>query len=384
MSGPPTGRRCASRSSSDSNDTTPRRRTPVSNRGRRRAAPPCRASDRGRIRARGTPGPTLTSPRGSPSPEAFLTMQVKFRIGVMPGPWPAGPEGADLVWKLVDLCERTEIDSIWFSDRLSSPLPVLEPVTTMAAVAARTRRLKFGPSVLIAPFRSPVLAARELAMLDYLSGGRVLPAVGIGVEQEREFLAAGVPFRERGRRTDEAIQVMRRCWEEPEVTFAGEFWRLERITVLPRPIQQPMPLWVGGNSEAAMRRAGRMGDGWIPSFITPDQFRVGVDKTLTFAAEAGREVPGDHFGTLVNFCLDSDPAVARSIALPFIPRGRVDAPTLDACTAFGPAALVSERLEQYVQGGGSKFVLRPMCPPERMLEQLERLAADVIPAFHGR
>jgi probable F420-dependent oxidoreductase len=251
-------------------------------------------------------------------------MQIKYRIGIMPGSWPSGPPGggSDFFWRLIDVCERTEIDSIWFSDRLSSPLPVLEPMTAMAAVAARTRRLKFGPSVLIAPFRSPVLAARQLAMLDYLSGGRVLPAVGIGVEQEREFLAAGVPFRERGRRTDEAIQVMRRCWEEPEVTFAGEFWRLDRITVLPRPVQQPMPLWVGGNSEAAMRRAGRMGDGWIPSFITPDQFRVGVDKTLTFAAEAGREVPGDHFGTLVNFCLDSDPMVARSIALPFIPRGR--------------------------------------------------------------
>ena len=248
-------------------------------------------------------------------------MQIKYRIGIMPGPWPAGSpgEGVDFFWRLIDLCERTEIDSVWFSDRLSSPLPILEPMTTMAAVAARTRRLKFGPSVLIAPFRSPVLAARQLAMLDYLSGGRVLPAVGIGVEQEREFLAAGVPFRERGRRTDEAIQVMRRCWEESEVTFAGEFWRLDRITVLPRPIQQPMPLWIGGNSEAAMRRAGRMGDGWIPSFITPDQFRVGVDKTLTFAAEAGREVPGDHFGTLVNYCLDASPETARALALPFHP-----------------------------------------------------------------
>ena len=313
-------------------------------------------------------------------------MQIKYRIGIMPGPWPSGPaaEGVDFFWRLIDVCERTEIDSIWFSDRLSSPIPVLEPMTAMAAVAARTRRLKFGPSVLIAPFRSPVLAARQLAMLDYLSGGRVLPAVGIGVEQEREFLAAGVPFRERGRRTDEAIQVMRRCWEEPDVTFAGEFWKLDRITVLPRPVQQPMPLWIGGNSEAAMRRAGRMGDGWIPSFITPEQFRAGVDKTASFAAEAGREVPGDHFGTLVQFCLDRDPDVARSLALPFIPRGRVDAPTLDACTAFGPPELVSERLEQYVKGGGSKFVLRPMCPPERMLEQLERLAADVIPAFHAR
>src|SRR5512145_473115 len=155
-------------------------------------------------------------------------------------------------------------------------------MTTMAAVAARTRRLKFGPSVLVAPFRSPVLAAHELAMVDYLSGGRLLPAVGVGVEQEREFRAAGVPFKERGRRTDEAIAVLRRCWAEDEVTFAGEFWHLERVSVLPRPVQQPLPLWIGGNSEAAMRRAGRLGDGWIPSFITPEQFRVGVQKTLTF------------------------------------------------------------------------------------------------------
>src|SRR5262252_27609 len=257
-------------------------------------------------------------------------MQIKYRIGIMPGPWPAGlaGEGLDFLWRLIDVCERTEIDSIWFSDRLSSPIPVLEPMTTMAAVAARTERLKFGPSVLVAPFRSPVLAARQLAMLDYLSAGRVLPAVGIGVEQEREFLAAGVPFRERGRRTDEAIRIMRQCWEEPEVTYAGEFWRLDRITVLPRPIQQPMPAWIGGNSEAAMRRAGRLGDGWIPSFIPPDRFATGVGQTQRFAAEAGREVPVDHFGTLVNFCFAADRATARAIAGPFVPRNRVDDATL--------------------------------------------------------
>src|SRR5260370_11051069 len=222
-------------------------------------------------------------------------MDVKFRIGVMPGPWAAGPEGADLFWKLLDLCERTEIDSVWFSDRLSSPLPVLEPITTMAAVAARTRRLKFGPSVLIAPFRAPVLAARQLAMLDYLSGGRVLPAVGIGVEQEREFRAAGVPVTERGRRTDAAIRIMRRCWSEDEVSFDGEFWKLERVTVLPRPVQRPLPLGIGGHSEAAMRRAGRLGDGWIPSFIPPDGFRPGVDKTSAFSPPPPPARPADHF-----------------------------------------------------------------------------------------
>src|SRR5256712_13340680 len=296
-------------------------------------------------------------------------MRLKSRVGTMPGPWPAGPGGVDQLWRLVDLCETSGIDSLWFSDRLSSPLHVLDPLPTMAAVAARTRRLKSGPSVIVAPSRSPVLLAREMAMIDYLSGGRMLPAVGIGVEQEGEFRAAGVPFKERGRRTDEAIAIMRRCWAEEAVTFPGEFWQLERITVLPRPVQQPFPLWIGGNSEAAMRRAGRLGDGWIPSFITPERFRVGVEKIQAFAAEAGREVPADHFGVLFYYHLDPDPAAARAAAAPFIPRGRVDDATLTRCTAFGPPDLVRERLEQYVAGGGSKFILRPMGPPEGALDQ---------------
>jgi probable F420-dependent oxidoreductase len=311
-------------------------------------------------------------------------VRIKYRIGVMPGPWPAGDQGPALLWRLVEQCERSGIDSLWFSERLSSPLPVLEPITTMAAVAARTERLKFGPSVLVAPFRSPVLAARELAMIDYLSGGRMLPAVGIGVESEREFQAAGVPFKERARRTDEAIRIMRRCWEEDEVTFDGGFWKLDRVSVLPKPVQRPFPLWVGGNSEAAMRRTGRLGDGWIPSFITPAQLAGGVEKTQQFAREAGREVPVDHFGALVYFGIDADPRRARARAEPHIPRGRADDTILEACTAFGPPEMISARLEEYVRAGASKFVLRPMCPPEQMLDQLARLAEDVVPAFHSR
>lgn len=302
----------------------------------------------------------------------------------MPGPWPAGPQGRDLFWRLVDCCEATDIDSLWFSERLSSPLPVLEPLASMAAVAARTRRLKFGPSVLVTPFRSPVMLARELAMIDYLSNGRMLPAVGIGVEQEREFQAAGVPFKERGRRTDEAIAIMRRCWTGEEVTVAGEFWQLDRVTVLPRPVQDPFPVWIGGNSEAAMRRAGRLGDGWIPSFITPEQFRVGVQRTADFARAAGREVPADHFGALLYFGFAADPAQALQAARPYIPRGRVDDATLARCAAFGPPEVLLQRLEEYVAGGGSKFIARPLGPPDRMLDQLAQLAEDVVPALHGR
>src|SRR5436309_14314617 len=111
-------------------------------------------------------------------------MQIKYRVGVMPGPWPPGPDGARFLWQLVDLCETTEIDSLWFSDRLSSPMPVPEPMTTLAAVAARTRRLKFGPRVFITPFRNPVTAARRVEMTDYLSAGRMLPVFRRGVAAE--------------------------------------------------------------------------------------------------------------------------------------------------------------------------------------------------------
>ncbi|MDP8923279.1 MAG: LLM class flavin-dependent oxidoreductase [Chloroflexota bacterium] len=311
-------------------------------------------------------------------------MKISYRIGVMPGPWPDRGGVREFLWSLIDLCERSGIDSLWFSERLSSPTPMPEPIVTMAAIAARAERLKFGPSVLTLPFRTPVVLAREIAMLDALSGGRMLPAIGIGAEDERSFRAAGVPIRERARRTDEAIEIMRACWTGEPVSYDGRFWQLDGVQVLPRPVQQPMPIWIGGNSDAAARRAGRLGDGWIPSFITPARLREGVRVTLEQAAEVGREVPLDHFGAVVYYCLDADPSAARALAAPFIPPGRADAPTLERCTAFGPPALVRERLEEYVAAGGSKFVLRPMCPPDRMLDQLAWLARDVVADFHRR
>jgi len=213
-------------------------------------------------------------------------MQIKYRVGVMPGPWPADG-GPDFFWRFVELCEKSAIDSVWFSERLSSPAPVLEPMTTMAAVAARTQTLKFGPSVIVLPYRTPVVAAKEMATLDWLSRGRFFPAVGVGVELPREFDASGVPFKERGRRTDEAIHVIRLLWTQDEVSFQGEFFKLDRVTIFPKPWQNPPPIWIGGKSEAAIKRTARVGDGWMPSFITPEGLRVGVDRVQELAVAAG-------------------------------------------------------------------------------------------------
>src|SRR4030095_10287989 len=172
----------------------------------------------------------------------MAAMTMKYRVGIMPGPWPPGREGADFLWSLCDLCEGTGIDSIWLSDRLSSPVPVPEVMTTLAAVAARTEKLKFGPSVIVLPYRTPLVAAKEMATIHWLSRGRLFPAVGVGVELPREFEASGVPFKERGRRTDEAIHVMRLLWTQDQVSFQGEFYKLDRVTIFPQPSQTPPPI----------------------------------------------------------------------------------------------------------------------------------------------
>jgi len=147
-------------------------------------------------------------------------------------------------------------------------------MTAMAAVARPHHAPQVRPERVHHPFRTPVLAAREIAMIDYLSGGRMLPAFGIAWSRSASSWPPGCRSRSVAAGPTRPIAIMRKVWAEDEVTFAGEFWKLERITVLPKPVQQPMPLWIGGNSEAAMRRAGRLGDGWIPSFITPEQFRI--------------------------------------------------------------------------------------------------------------
>ncbi len=311
-------------------------------------------------------------------------MIVKYRIGIMPGPWPGGRDGAAFLWTLCDQLERSDVDSIWLSDRLSSPVPVPEVMTTLAAIAARTSRLKFGPSVVVLPYRTPVVAAKEMATVDWLSHGRLFPAVGVGVELPREFDASGVTFTERGQRTDEAIRVIRMLWTQDEVTFQGRFYKLDRISVFPKPWQTPPPIWIGGKSEAAMRRTARLGDGWIPSFITPDEMRAGIQKVHDLAGAEGRQVPEDHFGTLISFAVADSEDAALAMARPFIPRGRVDEATMRECTAFGPVGRLLEKVEQYVKAGASKFILRPLCTPERMLEQLGAVAEHVCPEYHRR
>src|SRR6185436_11797418 len=137
----------------------------------------------------------------------------------------------------------------------------------------RTRKLKLGTNVLVAPPRNPVLLAKELASVSALSGGRLLPAFGLGIDLGREAEAMGVQRGERAARTEEAIELVRALWSGEPVTYAGRFTTITDVTLAPRPGQDSLDVWLGGSSPAALRRTGRLADGWLGSFVSPDELR---------------------------------------------------------------------------------------------------------------
>ena len=311
-----------------------------------------------------------------------MSNHLKVRIGFAPGPFPSEAKGHNILGQLVDIGEKWGYDSIWLSDRVVGGRFPLEPVVALSMIAAYSETLKFGTSVLALPLRNPVLLAKELATLDYLSKGRLLPAIGLGQEDPVEYQACGVPKARRGKRADEAITVIRRLWEEETVTHHGEFFTLEDVSIVPRPVQKPSPpIWIGGRSKHAQRRTGRLGDGWLVSQATPAEVEIGSKLIFKTAAENGRTVDEDHIGTMLGFYIAPTVEKAARVAGEHVFAHRPNAPFQQYC-AVGSAETVVQLIQDYVDAGASKFVARPMCSAEEANEQLELFGRHILPVFH--
>ncbi|HTE83188.1 MAG TPA: LLM class flavin-dependent oxidoreductase [Dehalococcoidia bacterium] len=303
---------------------------------------------------------------------------MSIRVGVQFGGWPLGPVTGRRFFEFVDRLEALDFDSLWFSDRVISSSPTLGSFSALGAVAARTQKLKFGNSVLVLPTRHPVEVAKEIATIDMLSGGRMLPAFGLGTDDEREYEAAGISKSERAGRTDEAVGLLRRLWTEEHVSHQGRYYHLTDVTIAPRPVQACPPIWFGGRSLPAYRRAGRLGDGWMASNITPDEVHSGIAAIKAAALEAGRALEPDHFGVIVSFRMAANRAVARDTLVPGLLRPRSDAVLEDYCALGTPDDCIA-MVRRYIDAGASKFVMRPLCGPDEIDAQLETLAHEVIP-----
>ena len=286
--------------------------------------------------------------------------------------------GARAFWRWVELCESGAVDSLWQSDRLVSPQPALEPMALMAALAGGTERLKFGMNVVVLPLRDPLLVAKQCATIDHLSGGRLLPAFGVGNARSADWEAAGLTPGGRGARADEALDLLTRLWSESDVSFGGEYYSVRGLTIEPRPVQQPLPLWIGGASEAAIRRTARVGTGWLGGLQSVAQTSETVSAIRRASSRAGRPLDDDHYGATFAFRFGSrdDAPVERAAA----PLRRLGEEVLEGYLAVGDADAIVARLERFVEAGISKFVLRPLADDDAgMLDQSRRLVEEVLP-----
>jgi len=301
-------------------------------------------------------------------------------IGIGFTGWPFGEANPEGFWRAVDLAEDLDIDSLWLSDRVVSEALSLEPVVALSCVAARTRKMKFGTSVMALPLRNPTVLAKELATLDFLSGGRLLLAVGLGRDDDTELQACGIHRSERAGRTEEMVHLLRALWSENGVSAEGKYYRFQDATIAPKPAQAAPPIWVGGRSGPAFRRTARLADGWLGSQMTPEEVGKGIARIRGYATDYGRRIDQDHFGVLFNYCFAEDPAKAARLARPYALRNRTDVDFADT-SALGTAGDITDAIQRFIDAGASKFVARPACPPEAIHEQLRRLGTEVVPRF---
>jgi probable F420-dependent oxidoreductase len=301
---------------------------------------------------------------------------MKVRIGVGPGVGGAAGMDAEKFNSLIDACERIGWDSIWFSERVGGD--ILDPLAAMSVAIGRSQRLKYGFSVLVLPGRNPILLAKELATMDVLSNGRIVPVFGLGSPLPSEHEIFDVNPKERGARTDEATKLMVKLWTEDDVTFEGRFYSVKNFTLRPKPVQEPHPdVWFGGHSEAACKRVGRVGTGWLPSFVAPSEYKAKVELIKQVAAENGRELEEDHYGALVPYVPDNADQSVLDTLKTVLQARRPETDVRDILATDGSTDLRA-KLETFVTQGATKFVVVPVVPPKDWEDELSRVYNAVV------
>jgi probable F420-dependent oxidoreductase len=271
---------------------------------------------------------------------------------------------------VVDELERRRFDSLWVSERIGGDAP--DPLVAMAYAAGRTTHLKVGMSVMVLPGRNPIVLAKALATLATMSGGRLLPAFGLGQVHPLEQQAFGVDRAERARWFDEAMSVMRQCWSGEPVVHDGERFHYDGVVV--RPVPQRMDVWLGGFAPSELQRVGRLADGWLPSFVTPADAEAGRAIIEAVCTEHDRSIDEDHYGVLIPYSLGPapDPVLAQ------LAKRRPDVdPTTIVPTSWDELAA---SIRRFVDVGTTKFVVLPVDEPATAAAWSAHLAeaADVL------
>lgn len=289
-------------------------------------------------------------------------------------------------FELVQRVEALGYDSVWTGDHMSFHNPIYESITLLASYAPITRRIKLGVGVYLLALRSPAVAAKAAATLDALSGGRLVFGVGVGGENPKEFELCGVPHKERGARVNEGIEVVRTLWRDTPASFSGRFTRFESVSIDPKPVQQPPPIWIGGRSDAALARAGRQGDGWVSYVVHAGRYAQSLDKIRAAAAAAGRSMDNFTAAHLVFITVGRDFEAAKRAWVSVLSKRYAQdfEPLAKRYGVIGTPEQCAEQLERFRAAGCNYFVMSAIGDPRDERTQLETIAAEILPRFRSR
>ena len=304
---------------------------------------------------------------------------IAIGMGLMEFPF-SGPAP---FWRWIDMCEAGGVDSFWQTDRLVSTQPILECMAALAAVAGRTKRIKFGMNVVSLAMRDPIVLAKQCATIDFLSSGRMLPGFGIGSPLAPEWAALNLDVKTRGRVTDECLEIIHRLWHQTEANFDGKHYKLTKASITPRPVQPDLPMWIGGGSDAAVRRTAKYGTGWQGGPETPVEAGEVVARIKAALVETGRTIDDDHYGAAFafRFGTEDEPGVVRTKEAYRRRTGRDPSERF----AIGGKDEIVQRVAEFVDNGISKFILRPAAfGDEDFIDQSKRLIDEVLPAVAAR
>ena len=222
-----------------------------------------------------------------------------MKIGIQVPNFGDNVASRDGLLRVTKASEDMGFDSVWVVDHTILPKPddvygygktYYQPFVSLGFIAGITNTIKIGTSILVVPNHNPIILAKAISTADQLCDGRLICGIGLGAFQT-EFEYLGIPFNQRGSRTDESLRIMYELWDSEDPHFKGRYWSFENLYFLPKPIQRPRPpIWVAGSSDAAIRRSVVLGDGWHPSFVPPETIKEGVDKIRKVAANENRNI----------------------------------------------------------------------------------------------
>ena len=268
------------------------------------------------------------------------------------------------LYRLAERAEALGFHSVWVGDSLTAR-PRIDALTTLAAVGARTRKVRLGTAIFLAALRHPILLAYQLASLDWMTGGRVDLGIGYGrpkePTQEHEFEILGLTPAARMKMSEELVRVMRRLWRENDVSHSGAFARFEHVTLEPKPVQTGgVPIWLASNNvEPGLRRVGRLGDGWLNNIKSPEVYRECWEKVRGYAAEAGRDPKAIHPAIYFTLAAGGKEAVVegQTFLAQYYNRSYEAVANAMLCVT-GSWDEVMDWMESYIQAGARTVVLR--------------------------